>query len=101
MVCEDWKNDPGKFIKWLLINGKEKGLQIDRIDNNKGYCPENCRVVKPVVNANNRNNNRRLIVFGESLTVSQAARKYKIFKTTIKERLNRGWTGDKVVGAVK
>ena len=59
-VCELWRNSPRAFGDWLLAHGWREGLQIDRIDNNKGYSPENCRVVTPKENANNRRNTLRL-----------------------------------------
>lgn len=59
-VCEEWRNSPRAFGDWLLAHGWRKGLQIDRIDNDQGYCPENCRVVTPKENANNRKNTLRL-----------------------------------------
>lgn len=59
-VCELWRNSPQAFGDWLIAHGWRKGLQIDRIDNNKGYSPENCRVVTPKENANNRRNTLRL-----------------------------------------
>lgn len=60
IVCEEWRNSPRAFGDWLLSHGWRKGLQIDRIDNNRGYCPENCRVVTPKENTNNRRNTLRL-----------------------------------------
>ena len=59
-VCELWRNSPQAFGDWLLSHGWHKGLQIDRIDNNQGYCPENCRVVTQKENNNNRRVTLRL-----------------------------------------
>ena len=53
-VCDKWINDAKAFILWALDNGWEKGLQIDRIDNDGNYEPSNCRFVTPKENANNR-----------------------------------------------
>ena len=59
-VCEFWQKSPRAFGDWLIAHGWRKGLQIDRIDNNKGYSPENCRVVTCEENNNNRRNTLRL-----------------------------------------
>ena len=42
-VCDEWKNDFMSFYNWAINNGYSDDLSIDRIDNDKGYCPENCR----------------------------------------------------------
>ena len=59
-VCHLWQKSPMAFGDWLLDHGWHQGLQIDRIDNSKGYSPENCRVVTPKENVNNRRNTCRL-----------------------------------------
>ena len=59
-VCELWRNSPQAFGDWLIAHGWRKGLQIDRINNSQGYCPENCRVVTQKENTNNRRNTMRL-----------------------------------------
>lgn len=57
-VCAVWAQSPVIFIKWLVSNDWRKGLQIDRTNNDLGYSPENCRVVLPIINANNRDADR-------------------------------------------
>lgn len=59
-VCEEWRNSPKAFGDWLLAHGWRKGLEIDRIDNSKGYSPDNCQVVTSKENSNNRRNTLRL-----------------------------------------
>jgi hypothetical protein len=51
-VCKEWL-EIDSFMGWAKSNYK-KGLQIDRIDNDKGYSPENCRFVTPLVNVGNQ-----------------------------------------------
>ena len=57
-VCDEWFNDFLPFLNWALANGWEEGLQIDRIDNDSGYRPDNCRFVTPQENCQNRRSTR-------------------------------------------
>jgi hypothetical protein len=52
-VCEEWQKFSG-FMQWTEFPKYERGLQIDRIDNDGDYSPDNCRWVAPSVNARNR-----------------------------------------------
>ena len=101
LICDSWKSDPKVFITWAIENNWKHGLEVDRRDNDKGYCPENCRIVTKTVNQNNRRNNRRIILNGNSLTVAEASRKTGINKATITGRLNRGWSDEKACSPVK
>lgn len=58
-VCDEWLVFEN-FRDWALSNGYADGLQIDRIDNEKGYCPENCHWVTCKENCNNRRCTARL-----------------------------------------
>lgn len=50
-VCDEWMKDFNSFVNWSLQHGyinqdnvkRSNRLSIDRIDNDKGYCPENCQ----------------------------------------------------------
>ena len=58
-VCDEWLVFEN-FRDWALSHGYKEGLQIDRVNNDAGYCPENCRWVTPKENMNNRRNTIRL-----------------------------------------
>lgn len=62
-VCKEWL-DFDNFLSWANSSGYEHGLVIDREDNNKGYCPENCRWVTYAENARNKSNGvfRELVI---------------------------------------
>lgn len=42
-ICSTWRNNPQAFYDWAMMNGYQKGMELDRIDPEKGYSPENCR----------------------------------------------------------
>ena len=54
-VCDEWLVFEN-FRDWALSHGYKEDLQIDRVNNDAGYCPENCRWATPKENMNNRRN---------------------------------------------
>lgn len=53
MVHSDWINFKS-FYEWAIISGYSDGLQLDRVNNDGNYCPENCRWASRETNMQNR-----------------------------------------------
>lgn len=88
-VCTEWRESFSQFIADMGL--RPDGFDIDRIDNNKGYGPDNCRWVSRKRNLNNRRNNRRIQFNGQSRTIAQWADALGINYRTLNNRINRGW----------
>lgn len=64
------------------------GLQIDRIDNDKGYSKENCRWVTPAENMNNRSNTAFVRTSEGLMPLTKAAVVGKIKASTLRNRIS-------------
>ena len=88
-VCDGW-SDYIPFAKWAFRNGYAENLTIDRIDVNGNYEPSNCRWITMADQLSNKRTNHYVWVDGERMTVSQCSRKYKIPKSTVRYRADKG-----------
>jgi hypothetical protein len=89
-VCERWRNSFDAFLEDM--GERPAGMSIDRIDNNKGYEPSNCRWATVIDQSNNRSTNRFLTIDGVSKTVTEWSRYVGKSNAVITERLKRGWS---------
>lgn len=74
-VCPEWTGPDGFKQFYADMGERPTGHMLDRIDNEKGYSPDNCRWVTPKQSSANR----RITVFvdhdGEQLVLAEAARR--------------------------
>lgn len=91
-MCDEWLHDFTKFRDWSFANGFRPELTIDRIDNSKGYSPDNCRWVDLKTQANNRTSNKIYTYNGETMTVAQLCDKYGVPRQLVYGRLKYGWS---------
>jgi hypothetical protein len=95
-VCERWQQGFENF--WAdMAAGYRKGLELERVDNSKGYSPQNCTWVSCKRQANNKRTNVSLRMdSGEVLNVSQAAELHGIGLTTLLYRIAHNWPSDRL-----
>lgn len=92
-VCDAWRENYQAFKDWALASGYEEGLQIDRIDNERGYSPENCRWVTRKENCNNKRNVIRVQFRGELKTITEIS---GIPRSLIYQRFHNGWPEERL-----
>ena len=93
-VCDEWKGIDGfnRFYEWALNHGYKRGLTLDRIDNNKGYGPDNCRFVTRKFQSNNKRNNVYVTLDGTTKTLAEWCEFYNVPYSRVRVRYNvMGW----------
>lgn len=91
-VCDEWLNDFQSFYDWSIANGYVPGLEIDRINNDKGYAPSNCRFTTCAEQSRNRNVCVLVMLNGVTRTVGEWAIIHGLKQSTVHGRLKRGWS---------
>ena len=90
-VCDEWLNDWHVFRDWSWKNGYADDLSIDRIDNNKGYYPENCRFADAITQSNNTSRNVYIEYNGKKQSVRQWEHELGFPRDLLGRRLRKGW----------
>jgi hypothetical protein len=99
-VCDRWRKDFEGFLADMGPRPSPKH-SIDRIDNDGGYSPENCRWATPQQQACNRKSNVKTEINGELLCIAEIARRYGISSATIRMRYHSGKRGSDLVAPLK
>lgn len=87
-VCEEWNS----FLTFFsdMKDGYKKGLQLDRIDNNKGYSKDNCRWATVSENCSNR----RTSIIHNGVCAKKKSLELGASASLVKRRIRRGWSKD-------
>jgi hypothetical protein len=98
-VCKSWDQSYIAFRDWAMQNGYRQGLEIDRIKNELGYSPSNCRFVTASVNQNNKSDNHYLLAYGEKKTIAQwiADPRCRVNRNAFRMRIFYGWEPERAL----
>lgn len=101
-VCDEWLDRPGSFFDFAFANKDEnEDTQLDRIDVDGPYSPDNCRFVTAIVNNRNRRTTKRYEAFGEFKTVAEWAEDLRSDEKNwriIRRRIQLGYTVEEALG---
>lgn len=108
-VCDEWRDDFGAFHDWAIANGYKKEVlpnginkwTIDRIDNEEGYFPDNCRWITIQEQQYNKRGNRHITHNGETMTIAEMAKKYGMDDNLFRDRLRYGWSMEDILSRPK
>lgn len=98
-VCDEWKNSFENFYNWAMSNGYKKELELDRIDNDGIYSPNNC---KWATHQENNNHTRRTVYIehnGIKFTITDLCEIYNISRKKIEYRHSVGKSFEELIKA--
>ena len=98
-VCKEWENSFEAFRSDMGERPSPRH-QIDRINNDLGYSPGNCRWATPRENTNNRRCTHHLTIDGVSRPLSIWAEMYGVSADTVHTRISRGWPAERALTQV-
>lgn len=77
-VCDSWNSSFEAFMEWAFSHGYEDNLTIERIDNNVGYSPDNCKWASYQEQAWNKRTTKIIRINGEDGNLKHFSEKYGI-----------------------
>ena len=106
-ICDEWKNEPKKFINWAYRNGynykADRGeCTIDRINNDGNYEPNNCRWISMKEQAKNKRKQggrfpQKYKIYDKELTLREIELIYGISPQLFKYRISKGLSNEMAI----
>lgn len=94
-ICKQWINSFETFYKDM--GPRPIGKSLERINNKKGYYPNNCKWATRKEQQNNTRTNRFITYKGETLTITQWENKLNFATDRLYIRLKLGWPIEKAL----
>lgn len=94
-VCDRWRYSFENFLADMGM--RPDGLSIERVENDKGYSPENCVWATKTEQQRNRRGVRILTVDGVSKSLPQWAEERAINLQTLRDRVKFGWSHERAL----
>lgn len=94
-VCDRWQTFANFYAD--MGNLPFDGAQIDRIDTDGDYCPENCRWTTATENMRNRRMNHFITYQGETRCITEWEQIKGLPRDRINMRLKAGWSLEKAM----
>ena len=88
-VCNEWLD----FRVFLFDMGLKPfiGASIERVNNEEGYCKENCVWATPSEQMCNTRRSRKITMDGVTKCISEWAKVFRINRGTVFSRIRSGW----------
>lgn len=96
-VCAEWENSFESFANWAISNGYSDKLTIDRINNDDGYCPNNCKWSTYQEQNFNKRNTVHVTYQDKIYTLLEIATIFNIPYKNVRDRYYKGWPIDKII----
>lgn len=90
-ICDEWRDDYPCFREWALKSGYKQGLTIDRINNDGGYSPQNCRWATFKEQNRNKRTNLNITLNGETKCLIEWVEMFGLNYPLVQVRLKKGW----------
>ena len=95
-ACERWRHDFAAFLADMGPRPSPKH-SLDRIDNDGGYEPGNCRWATRSEQARNKRNTQFITAYGVTLPIAEWAEATGINLGTLRSRIRRGHTAEEAI----
>jgi hypothetical protein len=95
-ICKRWRDS---FEAFYADMGDRPSPEhtLERVDNAKGYSPDNCRWASSLEQGQNKRNNHLLTFKDQTLTLQEWSRRLDIPKSTLLNRLKYGWSTEEAL----